>query len=113
MSRQAPFALRPTRADLAVAKASARIASPPLEQSIKAATWLADEKFVLAGTVLFWLWQRTRPTSEDSLRTVDHMLVCVAVAGLLPDLFKLLVRRRRPDRSVVRGRRPGIPPSGN
>ena len=40
------------------------------------------------------------------------MLASLLVAGVMPDLFKLLVRRRRPDRTI-RGRRNGIPYSGD
>jgi len=40
------------------------------------------------------------------------MLASLLVAGVIPDLFKLLVRRRRPDRTI-RGPRNGIPYSGD
>jgi undecaprenyl-diphosphatase len=46
-------------------------------------------------------------------RRADHMLCCVALAGVLPHLFKRLIDRERPDRVVVHGRRHGIPRSGN
>ena len=41
------------------------------------------------------------------------MICCAGISSALPHLFKLLVRRRRPDRTLARGRRKGIPRSGN
>jgi undecaprenyl-diphosphatase len=41
------------------------------------------------------------------------MLLSVGIAGLLPHLFKRVIDRTRPDRTVVHGRRRGIPRSGN
>jgi undecaprenyl-diphosphatase len=76
-------------------------------------TWLADEKILLAVVGLFWLQARLRPHGQDVRREADRMLLGVAVAGLLPHVFKYLVDRKRPDRTLVRGPRHGIPRSGN
>jgi membrane-associated phospholipid phosphatase len=57
-----------------------------------------------------WLASRYCKRGEDR-EEADTMLASVLVAGILPDL-KLLVRRRRPDRTI-RGRRNGIPYSGD
>jgi hypothetical protein len=57
-----------------------------------------------------WLASRYCKRGED--READTMLASVLVAGILPDLFRLLVRRRRPD-PTIRGRRNGIPYSGD
>jgi hypothetical protein len=63
MSAKLPVHLRPTRADLAVARASARAATPPIERTLRIVTWLADEKVVLAGAATFWLVCSTRARS--------------------------------------------------
>jgi membrane-associated phospholipid phosphatase len=41
------------------------------------------------------------------------MLLSVVIAGVLPDLIKHAVNRKRPDRALVHGYRRGIPRSGN
>jgi len=76
-------------------------------------TWLADEKILLGVVGLFWLNAQLRPAKEDVRHESSLMLLSVVAAGLLPDLFKFLVDRKRPDRAVVHGRRHGIPRSGN
>ena len=83
------------------------------EHALQVATWFADEKFVLAATALFWVAARTGMRDDAVLRRADHMLCCVVLASALPHLLKRLVRRRRPDRTVVHGNRRGIPRSGN
>jgi hypothetical protein len=50
--------------------------------------------------------------SACARREADRLLAAVLVAGAVPHLFKLLFRRRRPDRSV-RPHGKGIPRSGN
>jgi undecaprenyl-diphosphatase len=64
---------------------------------------------VIAAAV--WLASRYCKRGEDR-EEADTMLASVLIAGAMPDLFKLLVRRRRPDRTI-RGRRNGIPYSGD
>jgi PAP2 superfamily len=102
--------LPPSRADLAVSQACARAVTPAIERALQVVTWLADEKVVLGAAVLFWTYTRL---GRRSTRPADHMLWCVALAGVLPHLFKRLVDRKRPDRVVVHVRRHGIPRSGN
>jgi undecaprenyl-diphosphatase len=92
---------------------ASRIAWPGEERSLRAATWLADEKLMLSAVALFWLWARSGPASDSVKREADSMILSVGIAGLLPDLFKRLVNRKRPDRAVVHGPRHGIPRSGN
>ena len=113
MSFKAPISLPPTRADLVVARACARRVTPGVERTLQTLTWAADEKVILAGTVALWAATRTRRCAEETRGRADHMLACAVVASALPHLFKLLVRRRRPDRTVVHGNRHGIPRSGN
>jgi undecaprenyl-diphosphatase len=113
MGRRAALTLRPTRADLPVARAAARTATPAEERILNIVTWLADEKVVLAGSGLLWFWAHAREHEHEVARQADHMLLCVAAAGVLSHTLKHLVRRRRPDRTVVHGRRRGIPYSGD
>jgi undecaprenyl-diphosphatase len=113
MSRRAPIHLKPTRADVAVARAVARNASPKEEKALKAVTLLADEKLLLAGAVGFWAATRLGRCNRDTAREADRMLLSVAAASALPHLLKHVFARERPDRTVARGRRRGIPRSGN
>jgi membrane-associated phospholipid phosphatase len=113
MSLRAPISLHPTRVDLAVAKACARHVTPGVERALQTLTWAADEKVILAGTAALWAATRTRRCAESTRRRADHMLACAVVASALPHLIKLVVRRRRPDRTVVHRKRHGIPLSGN
>jgi len=112
MSYRAPISLPPTRADLTVAHACARHVTPGLEHALQTMTWAADEKVILAGTAALWACTRGRRCQEATRRRADHMLAGAVIASALPHLIKLLVRRRRPDRTVVRGKRHGIPLSG-
>ena len=113
MSLRAPISLPPSRADLAVAKACARHVTPGIERTLQTLTWAADEKVIMAGTAAFWVATRTARCHQATRRRADHMLAGAVIASALPHLLKLIVRRRRPDRSVVRGNRHGIPLSGN
>jgi membrane-associated phospholipid phosphatase len=113
MSHRGLITLPPTRADLAVSRACARAATPGLERVLQIVTWLADEKIVLGAAVLFWAYARLGRPENEIARRADHMVCCVAVAGVLPHVFKRLVDRKRPDRVVVHGRRHGIPRSGD
>lgn len=113
MPRQGIVTLPPTRVDLAVSKACKRMATPAREKSLRAITWLADEKLMLSAVALFWLGAHLRARRKEIRREADRMLASVALAGLLPDVFKYLFDRQRPDRALVHGRRHGIPRTGN
>jgi len=113
MSLHAPISLPPTRADLEVAKACARHVTPAIERTLQTLTWAADEKVILAATAAFWVGTRTARCAPATRRRADHMLAGAVIASALPHLFKLVVRRRRPDRTVVHRKRHGIPRSGN
>jgi membrane-associated phospholipid phosphatase len=113
MSHRGLITLPPTRWDLVLSRACARAAKPEIERTLRVVTWLADEKIVLGATLLFWTYARLCRRDIEIARRADHMLWCVALAGVLPHLFKRLVDRKRPDRAVVHGRRHGIPRSGN
>jgi undecaprenyl-diphosphatase len=106
-----PLHLRPFENDLVVARACAHIATPTIERSLNWVSSLADERAMLAIAAAVWLASRYCKRGEDR-EEADTMLASLLVAGVLPDLFKFLVRRRRPDRTI-RGRRKGIPYSGD
>ena len=107
----APLHLRPFENDLVVARACAQMATPTIERSLNWVSSLADERAMLVIAAAVWLASRYCKRGEDR-EEADTMLASVLVAGAMPDLFKVLVRRRRPDRTI-RGGRNGIPNSGN
>src|ERR1043166_1260557 len=107
MSYKAPFSLHPTRADLAIAKAAARHVTPGFERTLQTLTWAADEKVILAATAALWACTRSRRCSEATRRRADHMLASAVIASALPHVIKLVVRRRRPDRTRSEERRVG------
>jgi undecaprenyl-diphosphatase len=113
MSRQGLITLPPTKVDLAISRACARTATPEVERFLGVVTWAADEKVVFGAAAAFWLYAHLRNHDPDAVREADRMLCCVALAGALPHVFKRLLDRKRPDRTVVRGPRHGIPRSGN
>jgi membrane-associated phospholipid phosphatase len=90
-----------------------RAATPATERPLRVLTWLADEKLLLAAVAAFWVNARLRPDNESIRREADRMLIGVAIAGVVPHLFKHLVNRKRPDRTLVHGPRHGIPRSGD
>src|SRR3954447_23167574 len=113
MSRQAPIRLPPSSADLAVARFCKRRAFPAEERTLRALTVLADEKAVVAGTLLYWAYSRFGRLRPRTKREADHMACSVMVATILPHLLKHLFARERPNRAVMRGRaRRGSPRSG-
>jgi undecaprenyl-diphosphatase len=108
------FELPPTRADMAASRVFRQHATPSVEKIGKALTLAADEKPLLAGAVLYWLYSRAAHPSPPRKARADHLLTCVAVSAALPHLVKLFVDRERPDRKLMQGRpRHGIPYSGN
>jgi len=52
---------------------------------------------------------RSRPLRREA----DAMLCSVLIAGAMPDLFKYLVRRERPNRTLVRRHDTRVPRLGN
>jgi undecaprenyl-diphosphatase len=106
-----PLHLRPFESDLKIARACAHVATPTIERSLNWVSSLADERAMLVIAAAIWLASRYCKRGEDR-EEADTMLASLLVAGIMPDLFKLLVRRRRPDRTI-RGPRNGIPYSGD
>src|SRR2546421_10613464 len=103
MSRQGLVTLAPTRVDLAISKSCAGAATPGREQTLQVMTWLADEKILLSLVGLFWLNAQRRAQGTEVRREANRVMLGVALAGLLPDVFKYFVDRKRPDRTLVHG----------
>jgi undecaprenyl-diphosphatase len=99
-----------TQLDRRVAKAVARNASPAVERPARLLTWAADEHvlYVVAGA----LWLAARAGDARERRQTDHLALSVVTTAILPHLLKRLIDQERPDRSMVHGRRHGIPRSG-
>jgi membrane-associated phospholipid phosphatase len=105
-----PITIRPTKADVAVARAVARQTGPALEKIARALTWGADEKFLLLLAAAGWLGSRGR--SEALRRAGNHAVLVAVAASLLPHGLKLLFDQIRPDRRTVIGHIHGISFSG-
>ncbi len=106
-----PITVRPTDADVAVARAIARHTAPAPEKVARALTWGADEKVLLILAAAGWL--ASRGADEPLRRTGDHALLVTVAASLLPHGLKRLFDQTRPDRTTVLGHMHGIPLSGN
>src|SRR5512142_2597187 len=105
-----PITIRPTTADVAVARAIARDTGPAPEKVARVLTWGADEKVLLVLVAAGWLASRGR--GEPLRRAGNHALLVAAAATLLPHGMKLLFNQTRPDRRTVLGHAHGISFSG-
>jgi membrane-associated phospholipid phosphatase len=110
--KRALLELPPTRFDERVAHAVARRVTPRFERAMGILTWLADEKVVLGASLLGWAYCRLVRPRPQAIRAADHVVVCVAAAGMLPHLFKRLVDRERPNRTSFIGGLHGVPRQG-
>jgi membrane-associated phospholipid phosphatase len=110
LSNPFPIAVKPTRADVAVADAVARNTKPAPEQVARALTWGADEKVLMALAAVGWL--ASRGGSELLRRAGNHALLVTVAASLLPHGFKVLFDQTRPDRKTVLGHMHGVSFSG-
>jgi membrane-associated phospholipid phosphatase len=113
MSHRGLVTLPPSRLDVAISKRCVRAATPARERSLRVMTWLADETILLGAVGLVWLNARLRSHDEEVRREADRMLLGIVIAGVVPHVFKHFVNRKRPDRTLVRGPRHGIPRSGD
>jgi membrane-associated phospholipid phosphatase len=102
--------VRPTEADIAVARAIARDTGPAPEKLARALTWGADEKVLLVLAAAGWL--ASRGQGEPLRRAGNHALLVAVAASLLPHGMKLLFDQIRPDRRTVLGHIHGISFSG-
>ena len=105
-----PFTVRPTKADVAIARAIARVTGPAPQEVARALTWGADEKVLLVLAAAGWLCSRGR--GEALRRTGNHALLITVAASLLPHGMKILFNQTRPDRRTVIGHVHGISFSG-
>jgi undecaprenyl-diphosphatase len=102
--------VRPTDADVAIARAISRNTGPAPERLARALTWGADEKVLLTLTAIGWL--ASRSAGEPVRRAANHAVLVAAAASLLPHGMKRLVDQTRPDRTTVVGHLHGISFSG-
>jgi undecaprenyl-diphosphatase len=105
-----PITVRPTGADVAIARAVARNTAPVPEAIARALTWGADEKVLLILAAAGWLASRGR--GEPLRRAGNHAALVAAAAALLPHGLKILFDQTRPDRKTVIGHVHGVPLSG-
>jgi membrane-associated phospholipid phosphatase len=105
-----PVTVRPTKADIAVARTIARDTGPTPEEVARALTWGADEKVLLVLAAAGWLASRGR--GESLRRAGNHAALVAVAASLLPHGLKLLFDQIRPDRRTVLGHVHGISFSG-
>ena len=102
--------MRPTNADIAIARAVARNTKPAPEAVARILTWGADEKVLLVLAVAGWLASRGR--SDALQRAGNHALLVTTAAALLPHALKTVFDQTRPDRRTVLGHLRGISFSG-
>ena len=78
------FRIKPTRADIEIAKWISDHTRPEVEQIAKVLTWGADEHVICALTAGWWLYCRHRSARQriDS----NHILLTTVAATLLPHL---------------------------
>jgi membrane-associated phospholipid phosphatase len=105
-----PITVRPTKADIAIAREIARGTGPAPEEVARALTWGADEKVLLVLAAAGWLASHGR--GERLRRVGNHALLVAVAASLLPHGMKLLFDQTRPDRRTVLGHIHGISFSG-
>jgi membrane-associated phospholipid phosphatase len=108
--RRLPVTIRPTEADVAIARTVARVTRPAPERLARALTWGADEKVLLALTAVGWL--ASRGAGEPARRVANHAVLVAAAASLLPHGMKRLFDQIRPDRTTVVGHLHGVSFSG-
>ena len=110
VARRLPVTVRPTDADIAIARTIARNTGPEPQRLARALTWGADEKVLLVLTAIGWL--ASRGAREPMRRAGNHAVLVAAAASLLPHGMKRLVDQTRPDRTTVVGHLHGVSFSG-
>jgi len=105
-----PITVRPTRADLSVAKiVSAHTGHEP-KGLREVLTWGADEHVLCALAVGWWLYCRGK--NAKARRASDHILLTTLVSAGLPHILKKVFDQERPDRRTIQGHWRGVPFSG-
>jgi undecaprenyl-diphosphatase len=102
--------VKPTDADVRIARAVARHTNHLTETVSRGLTWGADEKILLALAAAGWVVTRTR--RESVRRAGDHALLVAATASVLPHLMKSVFDQTHPDRKTVLGHLNGVSFSG-
>ncbi len=102
--------VRPTDFDRDVAATISRHATPALERPARAVTGIADDHVLLTGAVALWL--ATRFATTRHRHQADYLMANLLVSVAVPRLLKGVLSQERPDRTIVHGRRHGIPRSG-
>jgi membrane-associated phospholipid phosphatase len=97
---------------MVAARFLARHATKPVERSVGALTWLADEKVVLLASFAFAAYCHFGMRRSDARRCGDRIATSAVIAAAMPHLVKRFVDRERPDRRVVHAPRHGVPRSG-
>jgi hypothetical protein len=105
-----PIWVKPTRADVMIARAVARNTEPVPEQVARTLTWGADEKVLLALAAVGWC--ASRGGNEIARRAGNHALLVAVAVSLLPHGMKLVFNQTRPDRKTVLGHLHGVSFSG-
>jgi membrane-associated phospholipid phosphatase len=108
--RRLPVTIRPTKADVAIARTVASMTGPAPQKLARSLTWGADEKVLLALTAIGWL--ASRGAGEPLRRAANHAVLVAAAASLLPHGLKQVFDQTRPDRRTVVGHFHGISFSG-
>lgn len=102
--------VKPTKADVRIARKVARNTNHRAEIVARGLTWGADEKILLALAAAGWFATRTQ--GEALRRAGNHALLVTVAASLLPHGMKSLFDQTRPDRRTVLGHVHGISFSG-
>jgi membrane-associated phospholipid phosphatase len=110
-SIMAPIRVRPTNADLYLAKTVSADTGPRTEQIAEFVTWGADEHILSALALGWWLYSRGKSTSAR--RTGNHVLLITLASSALPHILKTVFDQERPDRRTIQGHLHGAPFSGN
>jgi hypothetical protein len=110
-STMAPIRVRPTNADLYLAKTVSADTGPRTEQVAEFVTWGADEHILSALAIGWWLYSRGKDTNVR--RTGNHVLLITLASSALPHILKTVFDQERPDRRTIRGHLHGAPFSGN
>jgi hypothetical protein len=104
------YRIPPTHADIEIANAVLKYASPRSERAAELLTWGADEHVLLALAAAWWL--SCRGGSLRDRANSNHILMTTLAVSVIPHLLKMVFDQRRPDRLTVRGHLHGIPISG-
>jgi undecaprenyl-diphosphatase len=100
----------PTRFDVRLSEAIADRTRPCPEAVAQVVTWGADEHVMCALALAWWVYVRAadKPLRKQS----NHVLLVATVVTVLPHVMKSFINQERPNRSIRKGRRHGVPLSG-